>query len=204
MALTDTVQKIIDGHEFEVSAHRGSLGFIKGKMIHLKEDVTNELFSNFFTKICELLGAPMYVHSSYGYIWKVNGEVLSYRLYEKNYHYEVIAFYILNRLPVGKKLKYHEYVQIDEMVKQVFAEHNLISTDFVHYADRKFMFLGGNTDEQILLILKPHFLEFYCSKKEPYKDGMTKVVPCYSRKEPVSFMDISKLKRTLCNCFKAE
>lgn len=204
MALTDIVQQIINGHEFEVSTYGGVLGFAKGKIINLNDDVTDELFSNLFTKICELLGTPIYVHSYYGYIWKVNGEVLAYNIYEKNYHYDVVAFYILNKMPMGKKLKYNEYVQIDEVVKQVFTEHNLNSTSFVHYIDRKFMFWGDSANEQSLLILKNYSLEFYRSKKEPYKDGMTRVVPYYSRKEHISLRDISKLKRTLHKCFIVE
>lgn len=204
MTLTDTVQQIINGHEFEVSTYRGLLGSVKNKVINLKEDVTDELFSSLFTKICGLLGTPIYVHSYYGYIWKVNDEVLAYHVYEKNYHYEVVAFFILNKMPMGKKLKYSEYVQIDEVVKQVFAEHHLNSNNFIHYIDGEFMFWGESADESDLLILKPRSSKFYRWKKEPYKEGTTSITPWYSRREHLSMRHISKVKDALQKCFVME
>lgn len=74
----EIVQELANGYEFETSSWVRLFGYVKGKMINLKEDITDELFSNIFTKICELLGTPVYVHSYYGYIWKVNGEIFAY------------------------------------------------------------------------------------------------------------------------------
>lgn len=43
-------------------------------------------------------------------------------------------------MPIGKKLKYGEYAQINEVVKHVFSEHNLNRNNIVHYIDRKYCF----------------------------------------------------------------
>lgn len=201
MSLTEIVQQLTNGYEIETSSLGGLLSFVKGKMIHLKAAVTNELFSNIFMKICGLLGTPVYVHSYYGYIWKADDKIFAYNLYEKELHNEdFITFFILNTL-IGKKLKYSEYDKIDKVVKQVFSDHNLNSDDYVHYIDRSFMYRGESTDMQYLLIIKPHSLSFYCSKKEPYKEGLTKVVPHYFRKEQISLSDLSTVKSIIQKCF---
>ena len=201
MSLMESVQKIVNGYDIETKPWGDVLGLVNGKMITLNAEVTSELLSSVFSKISDLFGAPIYTHSYYGYIWKVNGEYLAYKLHEKSYNNEVIALLILNRMPIGRKMKYSEYVQIEEMVRQVFSEYNLSCDNFVHYIDGCFRIWGESAERNCYLLLKPHSLKFSCSRTVSHYDGTIKTKPCYSRKERISLRDLSEVKRTLENCF---
>ncbi len=201
MALLEIVQKILNEYEYEIAPSRVFLGFSNGKKIKLKKDITEEQFFDLFSNICERLGVPIYVHSYYGFIWKKNGEFLSLNTIEESYGCNVTAIFVLSRMPIGKKVNYNEYAQIEGIVKQVFSNHNLNCNRFVHYHDEKFIFVGDSTETECILILKKHFLEFYYSKKEPLGNGMERIIPRYTRKENISLNDLSNVKSTLQNCF---
>lgn len=201
MALIDVACKVLKEYEFEVAPNRVFLGFSNGKKIKLKIDITVEQFFNLFSKISELLGVPVCVHSYYGFIWKNNGEYLALNTIEESYGCDVTSVFVFNKMPIGKKLNYDNYTQIEEIVKQVFSDHNLNCDRFVHYGNKRLMFLGDNAETQCLLILKRHSLEFYCSSKEPLDDKRTRVIPRYSRKEKISLSEISTIKQSLQNCF---
>lgn len=201
MTSAETIGEIIEGYETETSSLGGIFSFVKGKAIALKAKVTEERFSTLFEKACRILGAPAYVHSYYGYLWAANGKVLGYNLYEKNYNDEAMVFFILNRMPYGKKWEYREYVQTDETVKEVFAEHDVCARGFIHYTAGEFMILGDRADAEYAITLKPRSLEFYCSSKESCGE-LTKIVPRCFRKEAVSCKDLSGLKSALRRCFE--
>ena len=204
MALIDIVQEITSGYELETSSFSGFFGLGRGKIVNLKEDVTQELFLNMFAKICKKFGLPSYVHSFYGYIWQKDGEILAYNLYEKQYNYDVIAFFIFKRMPLGKKLTYEEDAKLNGAVKEILAKHELNYDNFVHYVDRKYMMWGENAETQILLILHKKSMEFYCSKKEPYENGLTRVVPHYSCKKRINLSDLSAVQQALEDCLNVE
>lgn len=200
MALIDIAYDILTEYKYEVVSNRVFFGFSNGKRIKLKNNITVEQFFNLFSKICEFLGVPIYVHSNYGFIWKNNSEYLALNTIEEYYGNDVTSVFVFSKMPIGKKLNYNDYAQIKEIVKQVFYEHNLNCSDFV-YSDKRFTIIGESTETQCLLILKQHSLEFYFSSKESLSNGMTKVMPRYSRKENISLSDISTVKQTLQKCF---
>ena len=201
MFLIDIAFEVLKEYELEVAPNRVFLGFSNGTKIKLKKDITVEHFFNLFSKISELLGVPIYVHSYYGFIWKNKGEYLALNTIEESYGCNVTSVFVFNKMPIGKKLNYHEYTQIEEIVKQVFSDHNLNCNRFVHYGNKRLTFLGDNAETQCLLILKRHSLEFYCSSKKPLDDKMTRLIPRYSRKENTSLSEISSIKQSLQNCF---
>ena len=204
MALIDIAYDILNGYEFEVAPNRVFFCLSNGKKIKLKNNITVEQFFNLFSKISESLGAPVCVHSYYGFIWENNGEFLALNTIEENYGCDVTSVFVFSKMPIGKKMNYDDYTQIEEIVKQVFSDHKLNCSRFVHYCDRKFTILGDSTETQCLLILKQHSLEFYCSSKESMGNGMTRVTPSYSRKEKISLSDKSTIKQTLQNCFEVD
>lgn len=204
MALFEIIQKIIDKSEYDISPIRGFFGLNKGKKIKLKAKATQELFSDIFQKICKILGSPIYVHTYYGYMWEKNGEFLSYNIIEEYYQDETIDFFLFNRFPSGKKLNYQDYIQKVETIKQVFADHNLACNDYINYFDNGLIFLGNNNETQCLILIKRRSLFFYYSQKEPLENGMTKLIPCYTRKKRIVFSDTVTIKRAAENCFAEE
>lgn len=201
MALIDIAYSILKEYEFEVKPNRVFFGFSNGKKIKLKNNITEEQFFNLFSKICELIGMPVCVHHYYGFVWKNNGEFLALNTIEESYGSDVTSIFVFSKMPIGKKLSYDYYTQIEEIVKQVFSDHNLTCNRFVHYRNRKFLFLGDNAETECLLIVKRQFLEFYCSSKVPLDDRRTKIIPRYSRKEKILLSDISTIKQSLQKCF---
>ena len=191
MVLMEIAQQILNEYEFEVN----------GKKIKIKSDLTEELFFNVFSKICKLLSVPTYVHSYYGFIWEKNNEFLALNTVEESYGCDAITVFVFSKMPIGKKLNYNEYAQIEKVVNQVFHDHSLNCDSFVHYCDRKFTFFGDSAEMQCLLILKQNSLEFCCSTKQPLSDGMARLVPRYSRKENISLSELSVLKQKIQNCF---
>ncbi len=201
MSLIEIAQEILKEYEYEVAPYCAFLGFFKGKKIKLKKDVTEEQFFDLFSNICEMLGDPCYVHSYYGFIWEKDGEIFSLNTIEESYGCIVTAIFVISRMPIGKKINYNEYAQIEEIVKQVFSVHNLNYNCLPHYHDAKFIFVGEGTEKTCLLILKQHSLEFYYSEKEQLGGGRTRIIPRYSRRENISLSDLSKVKILLQNCF---
>lgn len=157
MDLMKIAYEILNEYEFEAVPNRVIFGFINGKKLKLKNNMTAEQFFNLFSKICELLGAPIYVHSYYGFMWENDGKFLALNTIEERYGCDVTSLFVFGKLPLGKKLSYNYYAQIEEMVKQVFSDYNLDCSRFIHYGDGKFIFLGDNTETQYLLILKVHW-----------------------------------------------
>ena len=204
MALIEIVHEILKEYDFEMKRNRVFLGFGNGKKITLKNNVTEKEFFDLFSKICELLGAPNFVHSYYGFIWKSNGEFLALNIIEESYGCDVTSLFLFRKMPIGRKVTYHDYNQIEEFVKQTFSDHDLNCSRFVHYCDGKFIYLGDSPNTQCFVILKKHKMEFYCSSKKSFGDGMTSVVPRYSRKEKISLRDLSTIQQALQNCFNVD
>lgn len=201
MAMMEIAKEIVRGREFEVTSCSLIFGIGKGEMIKLKEDFSPEEFSAAFSDLCGKLGEPKFVHSSDGYIWEKDGEVLVLTTIQKSYECEVLAFIVYKKMPIGKKIGYEEYKQIVATVKEVFSEHGLDSKDFIHYRGGKFTFWELNDNVQVLLVLKQNALEFYYSTKEQSEYGFQRVVPRYVRKERISLKDLSTVKRALNSCF---
>lgn len=204
MALMEIANYILKGYDFETKSSRAFLGFGNGTKITLKNNLTEENFFNLFSEICKLLGVPDCVHSYCGFVWKSNGEFLALNVTEESYGCDVTSLFIFRKMPFGRKVTYSDYAQTEEIVKQAFFDHDLRCSGFVHYCDRKFIFLGDSTETQCLVILKRHKMEFYCSSKETFGDGATRVIPRYSREEKISLSDISAIKQALRNCFVAD
>ena len=205
MALIDVVKEITSGYEVEESSFCG-LGFGKGQILNLKENVTQELFTDMFAKICKIFGFPSYVHFFYGYIWQKDGEILAYNLYEKQYHYDVVTIFILKRMPLGKKVKFEEYAKLDGLVRETLSEHELIYNNFLHYdyIDGAYTIWGVNAKTVCLVTIKKNSLKFYCSKKEPYENGMTQVVPHYSQKKHITLRNLDTVQQALEDCLNFE
>ena len=201
MALMETVREIIKEHEFELTTFSGFLGLNKGKKLKLKEQADIELFSDLFLKACETLGTPICVHSEYGYIWKQDSEYLALGVSEEGYNYEVAAFFLFDRLPIGKKLDYKTYAQIDEAIRQILSDNNFACDNFIHYRDKTFTFWGDNSDMQCLLMIKRQDLVCYFLKKELLENGTTKVKPVSTIKKKVLLRNMSALKSAVQDCF---
>lgn len=204
MSLFDIMQNVLKKYEYEVSATREFLVLKKGRNIKLKAQVTQELFLNIFEGIKAILGSPVYVHTHYGYVWERSGEYLAYNIFEEGYNYEVIRLYFFNKLPSGQKLKYQDYEQIVGAVKEVFAEHNLKSNNFISYIDNTFIFLGENNNTMCIISIKRRSLSFGYSKKEPISDGMTRMIPQYTRKKVILSYDPATIGSLIQSCFDKE
>ena len=201
MAFIETVQEIVSGYSFEVAAYRGLFGIRKGKRIEIKEEVTAERFSDLFAKLSQSLGSPIFVHSYYGFLWEKDGECLALNTVEKSYEVQVSTIFVLRKIPIGKKLPYAQYAQIEKGIQQVFGEQKLAVDPFVHYRGGQISCFGNNDETQCLLVLKPRSLAFYCFSKEPLGEGMMRMVPRYARTERISLQDGSTVREALRNCF---
>lgn len=204
MTTPEIMQNIIGDHDVEVVPERGFVGIKKGTKIRIKEQLLNELFAELYDKTCETYGRPIFVHSYYGYIWKKDGEYIALTVIEENYHYEVITFFILDKLPRGKKLSYTDYSQIVQTVKGIFAEHNLTIKEYLHYHDKTFYFMPENDEAHCILMINPHSLFFALSKKENMQDGATKIIPRFTRKKILPTNSASEIKRAVEACFITE
>lgn len=204
MTLLEIVQKIIYEREFEITSIHGFFGIKKGTNIKLEERFSHEKFSELFNKICETLGNPIYIHSYYGFMWEKDGNFLAYNAIEEYCQNEAIHFFIFDKLPRGKKLKYQYYTQIVETVKQIFANQNLFFADIIHYYNKNFCFLAENNKTRCILMIKRYSLFFGYSQKEPLEDGTVKMTPRYTRKKKMLFDDVAVIKREVESCFIVE
>ncbi len=64
------------------------------------------------------------------------------------------SLFIFRKMPIGRKVTYHNYTKIEKIVEQVFSAHNLNCNGFVHYYDRKFIYLGRKSKHAVLYYTK--------------------------------------------------
>ena len=204
MTVSEITQNIIGKHDFEIVPERYFVGIKKGTKIRINEDSTNELFAELYDRVCQAYGTPSFVHSYYGFIWERDGKYLALATIEENYQYEVIDLFIFNRLPRGKKLRYQDYADIVQAVKQVCQNNNLTFNSYLHYHDKTFYFMPENDETFCLIMIKPHSLFFALSQKEHMEDGATKVIPGYTRRKILMGNGVSTIKKAVEDCFVAE
>lgn len=197
MDLFELAVNIVGESEFEVSSVRGG----RGKAIKLKEQVLSERFSAMIENIRETLGCPSFVHTYYGFIWEKDGKFLAFNAIEEYYNYEVISFFVFDKLPRGKKLNYRDYVQIVEAVGEVFSKRNLVFNDFIHYHDNTFCFLADSREEQCILTIKRRSLFFGYCQKEYSDDGTIRMIPRYSKNKALLSWNPQTIRNAVQSCF---
>ena len=188
MTLLDRIQKIINDCEIKSEYEISSVGVLlnKRRKIKLNEPITQELFCDLFKKTCDEFGSlPTHVDSYYGYIWTIGTEYLSYNVIEEYYNCDFIVFFIFNKMPMGKKLEFQEYVRIDGTVRLVLSEHDFAYDNYLHYFGNSFRFIADNDTKEYLLTVTKRSLVIHCLKKEPIGDRMTKMIPQYTKKEKI-------------------
>lgn len=203
MSLSDAVEEIIDGYTYKTAAERGILGRKKGKKIVLREECTQQLFSDLFQKTCAALGDPVSVHSYYGFVWEKEGEALACNMIERYPGYDAIEYFLFRKVPSGRKISYREYVQIVGAVRRVFAAHGFSWGESACYFDDEFFFLGNGPSKDCFLNIKRHSLFFSVSTKEPLREGMVRVVSVYKKKVKILLRDAATVERMTESCFAA-
>ena len=202
MNLMEIVQEIIKGYEYETVIFRRPFGLKKQVKFKLKEQYLEKLFFPLFEKGRNLLGNPVFIHSHYGYIWEKSGRYLALHCYEEYYQDEILEILFFDRLPAGKKIKYADYMQVVEMVRQMFADHDINCNPSVcYYAYNAFLFWGENKNIQCLLTVKRKTLTFSCNQKERMNNGMGKLLPHSACKQKLDLRTPETIKYALQNCF---
>lgn len=200
MDLFELAKNIAGESEFEVSSVHGN----RGKAIKLKKQVLPESFSAMLEKIREALGSPSFVHTYYGFIWEKDGNFLAFNAIEEYYNYEVIAFFIFDKLPHGKKLSYRDYTEIVEAVGEVFSKQNLVFHEYIHYHDKAFWFLADGREAQCILTVKRRSLFFGYCQKEYSDDGTIRMIPRYSKNKALLSWNPQTIRNTVQSCFIAK
>lgn len=111
MSLLEWSQTLLNGYQYKTKHIRSILNTNKRLKIELTERYKPSRFEELFTKICESMDTPVYVHSYYGYIWEKNGEYLALNVIEEYYQIDTIVLYLFNKLPKGNKLTYIDYTE---------------------------------------------------------------------------------------------
>lgn len=210
IALSETVQKIIDGRATETYSN-GFLGINRGTRIKLKSGSTEKgLFTELYHKTCELFGEPTAIHSYYGFIWDSGNGFLTLSTVQEGYDWFSYNFFIFEKMPHGNKLSYRDYSQTVETVKRIFAEHGLsfkrkdgtLTLVAQYYNNKQFSFLAEGENTQCLLTIKRNYMFFGYSRKEVLDKGMARIKPLCAREKKMRFTDPAVIERELKSCFE--
>lgn len=200
MALKEMVQEILGERGFEIRKNRLFLNFSNGWEIKLKETLVGNNFFDLFSELCGVFGHPVWVHSYYGFVWEQGGDFLSLNNIEEVYNSDITCLFVFKKMPIGKRVSYEIYAQIEEIAEQVFSENNLKNVPyFVHYGSGKFTFSGNNSEKRCVLTIKKNLLEFYS-----YQKGVQYRTHRSFQKTIGSMKDPSTIKQALERCFHAD
>ena len=154
---------LIKSYKYTVTPYSRGIFLPKIKRIRI-DDFTSETFTEIFNILITALGEPVYTHSFYGHLWKMNGKVIAYCTIEEQYNYVSLNVLILNAMPVIHKIPYTEYLQIDTTVKSFTDKHSLICDNCINYCyPDKFNYLFYNNAKQLLLMIGNKTINYYLS-----------------------------------------
>lgn len=192
MNLSEKLIELLNAHGFEVSASNKNV-------LLLKRTSTIELFNDIFIKLSNTFGDPEFVHSFYGFMWKYENEFLAYNISEPKYGHDVITFYIIKKIPLGKKINYEFYIKIVDAVKQELRDQNLDCESYIHYnSDKAFTFFAKNNSARCIIMIKHRTLSFYYSKQTD-AIGSKSIV---RKKLKIKLQNIVSIQNSLLRCFE--
>lgn len=191
---------LIKAYKYTVTPYSRGIFLPKIKRIRI-EDFTNETFAQIFDILTKALGEPVYTHSFYGHLWKMNGKVIAYCTIEEQYNYVSLNVLILNAMPVIHKIPYTEYLQIDTTVKSFTDKQSLICDNCINYCyPDKFNYLFYNNAKQLLLIIGNKTIKYYLSVFKREEIGSCQIPKNHGTKN-INRKDIDSLSKALNEIF---
>lgn len=193
--MLDLIKQLISQYNYTIKTFRpyGIFSCVKAEQIKIEDTATTEMFLNILNILTEEFGEPIFVHSYYGFIFERDKKYIACNIIEENYGYDVLDIFIFKKIPLGKKIAYSTYLQVDNTVKIFADEMSLNFTFGNHYAENQFLYYIGNNRFQILITIKKTELLYYILKVVPEETG-TRAIPQYNGKKIISLSEISLQK----------